>query len=256
MDDIKGLIFRKERDFAYLGSVNLSEKHKKGYKYGSLNYSLYLAPANMSGYEVCPGRTAECTALCLNHSGKNIGAMRDGAIDKSRIKKTIFFMEDRQFFMEWMCAEIILAKIKADKLGYVFNVRLNNTSDISPESFRMTIGGTEINILERFPDIQFYDYTKVPTRYILANKYPNYNLTFSYTGLNKDECLRMLDRGINVAVVFKKKLPETFWDRPVIDGDVNDLRHKDKKGVIVGLKFKTVRERPKEDSKFVIDPAL
>jgi len=256
MDEVKELILKKERDFAYLGSVNLTEKHKKGYLYGSLNYSLYLAPANMSGYEVCPGRTAECTALCLNQSGKNLGGMRDEMINKSRIKKTRFFFEDRQFFMEWMCAEIVLAKIKADRLGYTFNIRLNNTSDISPESFRMTVNGVEKNILELFNTIQFYDYTKVPTRYKLVEKYPNYNLTFSYTGLNKDECLRMIDRGINVAVVFKNKLPETFWGLDVIDGDLNDMRYIDKKGVIVGLKYKTVRERPKEDSKFVVDPAL
>lgn len=66
----------------------------------------------------------------------------------------------------------------------------------------------------------------------------------------------MIDRGINVAVVFKNKLPETFWGLDVIDGDLNDMRYIDKKGVIVGLKYKTVRERPKEDSKFVVDPAL
>lgn len=253
MEDVKELITKKERDFAYLGSVNLTDKHKKGYKYNSLNYSLYLAPGDMSGYEVCPGRTAECTALCLNHSGKNIGGMNNGAIDKSRINKTRFFFEDHQFFMEWMCAEIVLAKIKADKIGYTFNIRLNNTSDINPESFCMVVNGVEINILERFKDINFYDYTKVPTRYKLVEKYNNYHLTFSYTGLNKDECEGMLNRGINVAVVFKKKFPETFWGREVIDGDVNDLRYTDKKGVIVGLRFKTVRTRPNENSKFVIN---
>jgi hypothetical protein len=36
------------------------------------------------------------------------------------------------------------------------------------------------------------------------------------------------------------KLPETFAGYEVINGDENDLRFKDKRGVVVGLKYKKI----------------
>jgi len=39
--------------------------------------------------------------------------------------------------MQWMVEEIITAKNKAEKLGFHLSVRLNNTSDITPESFHI-----------------------------------------------------------------------------------------------------------------------
>jgi len=54
-----------------------------------------------------------------------------------------------------------------------------------------------------------------------------------------------------VAVVFNK-VPKTFWDRKVIDGDLYDMRYKDKKNVIVGLKYKRVRTKLTKN-KFVIE---
>ena len=176
---------KKDTGLSYLGSVNLTVKHKKAFKYGEMTYSLYLAPGNMSGYEVCPGRTTECTALCLNNSGHNIGAMNGDFITMSRIIKTKLFFEHKDYFMKWTIEEIESAKNKAKKLGYSFSVRLNNTSDISPEAFHLTIDGVDKNIMEIFSDVQFYDYSKVPSRHKLLPKYQNYNLTFSYTGLNE-----------------------------------------------------------------------
>jgi hypothetical protein len=243
---------KRKTGFNYLGSVNKTAKHVKAYKYNELTYALYLAPAKMSGFEVCPMRTKECTALCLNESGMNKG-MGGDKINKSRIEKTKLFFNDREFFMEWLIWEIAQAKEKARKNGYQFSVRLNNTSDISPEMFWINIEGKKKNILEIFPDVQFYEYSKVPKYYKLTKKYSNYHLTFSYSGLNEKDCLKMLDLGINVAVVFKDKLPETFWGKRVINGDLFDMRYRDDLGgVIIGLKFKSVRTQPDKDSKFVI----
>lgn len=123
---------KRETGINYLGSVNLTTKHAKAYKYDELTYGLYLAPAKMSGYEVCSMRTAECTALCLNESGMNRMNMNDEMINNSRIQKTKLFFEEKDFFMDWMISEIKSAKLKADKLGYRFSIRLNNTSDLSP----------------------------------------------------------------------------------------------------------------------------
>jgi hypothetical protein len=226
----------------YIAKCNHTAKHKKAYKYDELVYSLYLAPANMSGYEVCPMRNKHCTSLCLNESGHNKFESEYNYINDSRIKKTKLFFEHREFFMQWMIQEITRYKKKAEQLGYRFSVRLNNTSDISPESFYIKQGSSSKNILELFPDVQFYDYTKVYRRTELKKKYKNYDLTFSYSGTNIDESLNALDNRIRVAVVFKE-VPKTFWGKKVVDGDKYDMRYYDPKNVIIGLKYKEVRKK-------------
>jgi hypothetical protein len=233
---------------SYLGGMNKSVKHRKSVKYGELTYSLYLAPAKTSGYEVCEGRTAECTKLCLNESGMNtmVRNNRGEFINDSRILKTKLFFEDREFFMKWMIFEINSGITKAKKLGYLFSVRLNNTSDISPEDFQLN----GKNILEMFPDVQFYDYTKVTARVDLMNKYKNYDVTYSYTGYNLTECQEMLLNKIRVAVVFKI-VPENFMGYKVVDGDENDMRYHNE-AVIIGLKYKRVRTKLNTNFKFVV----
>ena len=235
----------------YLGSVNLTTKHQKAYKYDELTYSLYLAPANMSGYEVCPMRTEECTRLCLNESGMNTMNMKGDKINQSRIKKTKLFFEHREFFVNWLIDEIYSAKLKAEKMGYRFSVRLNNTSDLPPTLFYVTYKGEKRNVLEIFPTVQFYDYTKVFNRIELTKKYTNYDLTFSFSGSNFAQCMEAMEKNIRVAVVFKK-LPGEFWGRKVIDGDLYDMRYKDDTDVIVGLKFKRVRNKLPSETTFVI----
>ena len=247
---------KRDTGINYLGSVNLTTKHAKAFKYDELTYSLYLAPAKMSGYEVCPMRTAECTALCLNESGMNRMNMNDEMINNSRIQKTKLFFEERDFFMSWMIDEIKSAKLKAERLGYRFSVRLNNTSDLSPELFHTIVDGKRKNILQIFSDSMFYDYSKVAKRSDLVEKYNNYDLTFSYSGENELDCIRMLNKGIRVAVVFRKTLPATFWGRKVIDGDLYDMRYKDEGDVIVGLKYKVTRNKPDTNSKFVVNPSI
>jgi hypothetical protein len=242
---------KKSTGLSYLGMVNNSTKHEKAYKYDELVYTLYLAPAKMSGYEVCPMRTKECTLLCLNESGRNKMDTHKNTINNSRIKKTKLFFEEREFFMKWLVDDITIAKNKAKDLGYHFSVRLNNTSDISPESFYLSIDGVNKNILEIFPDVQFYDYTKVPNRMRLKMKYPNYDLTFSFSGNNMDECFKMLQNNIRVAMVFDK-VPTSYKGYEVIDGDQYDMRYRDEPNVIVGLKFKRVRNKLDKKYKFVI----
>lgn len=240
---------RRETGLSYLSSLSMTVKHKKSLKYGELTLSLYFAPAKMSGYEVCPGRNAECTRLCLNQSGKNIGPQKERGdfINQSRITKTRLFFQHRDFFMDWLIAEIESAKAKAVRMTYKLSIRLNNTSDISPEEF--TRNGK--NILELYPDIQFYEYTKVPSRIKLMNRYPNYDVTFSYTGYNWDTCEEMLNKKIRVAVVFKN-VPKQWKGYPVIDGDEYDMRYKDDGSAIVGLKYKVNRNKLEAKHKFVV----
>jgi hypothetical protein len=59
------------------------------------------------------------------------------------------------------------------------------------------------------------------------------------------QCLQLLDSNKGrVAMVFEGKvLPIQFMGRKVIDGDAYDMRYLDEQGVIVGLKFKKVRNK-------------
>ncbi len=96
-----------------------------------------------------------------------------------------------------------------------------------------------------FPLIPFYDYTKVSKRFDMLNKYDNYDLTYSFSGHNMLHCLDLLSKGNGrVAMVFEGKvLPTSFMGYKVIDGDEYDMRYLDEQGVIVGLKFKKVRNK-------------
>ena len=126
----------------------------------------------------------------------------------------------------------------AKKLGLIPCVRLNGTSDLPWES----LGGVKrINLFNRFPSVQFYDYTKNPTRF--DRQLPaNYQLTFSRSECNGDTVAKLMERGENVAVVFSSKkgedLPATWQGREVVDGDLHDLRFLDGKNKVVGLRAK------------------
>jgi hypothetical protein len=117
-----------------------------------------------------------------------------------------------------------------------FSVRLNGTSDLSPVLFKDPETGK--NLLELFPDVQFYDYTKVYNRIKLMQQYPNYDLTLSYNGYNWDECEKFLNAGGKVAVVFfDERLPKSFHGFPIVDGNTYDMRYLDPAKHIVGLHY-------------------
>jgi hypothetical protein len=98
-------------------------------------------------------------------------------------------------------------------------------------------------LAKRFPDVQVYDYTKLPVPD--KDKLPkNYHLTFSLSETNKEAALEALWKGFNVAVVFDEK-PNDFLGVPVVDGDESDLRFLDKPYSIVGLKAKGKAKKDK-----------
>jgi len=204
-------------------------KIQKGTKLGYLSYILHLAPADLSGKEVCPKRTAGCTAACLNTAGRG-GMFRKGentnVIQQARIRKTKYFFENRDAFMKDLEADIKLGIKQAAKLGLTPVFRLNGTSDLSWEKY---------GIIEKFPEVQFYDYTKVLGRKVSHLK--NYHLTFSAADGNDADVAKAVAQGMNVAMVFDK-LPEAYMGRPVFNADDTDLRFLDPKGVIAGLKAK------------------
>lgn len=242
---------KKQTGLSYLGSIASSSKIAKGLKYNEMTYILYLAPASQSGYNVCPMSTEECRTACLTESGHNRIDVKKNAINKARIAKTKLFFEDREFFMGWLVTEIEKAKYQAESKGYTFSVRINGTSDIDLTTFKLN----GKNILQLFNDVQFYDYTKVAKRFRMLEKYPNYDLTYSFSGHNMFQCLDLLNKGNGrVAMVFEGKvLPVSFMGYKVIDGDAYDMRYLDEQGVIVGLKFKKVRNKiDTANNKFII----
>jgi hypothetical protein len=240
---------KRDTGLSYIGAVNSSAKILKNEKYNELTYIIYLAPANLSGYEVCPMRTEECTKACLFGSGQVI-MDKTNRIVNSRIAKTQMFFENRDYFMSWVVKEIEQAKAKAEKKDMKFSVRMNGTSDIDPTLFKLN-GKT---LFEIFPDVQFYDYTKVAKRFRLLQKYSNYDLTYSYSGHNWSECEEILNnKSGRVAVVFEKSLPETYKGYKVVDGDAYDMRYVDEQSVIVGLKFKRVKNKvEKTNNAFIV----
>lgn len=227
---------QKEIGVLYLGNVAHSTKllHTLTEKNIS-TYGIYLAPADLSGYNVCPN-SAACREHCLFGSGHTLIDLRSGRnkIVNSRIKKTKLFVENRDYFMQWMIHEIKVHKLQAELDGSDFSVRLNCTSDISIRDF-VYKGRC---ICDIFPDIQFYDYTKVYNNLDNVNEFSNYDLTYSYNGYNWNLCEKALNKNIRVAVVFEKHIPNSFHGFKVINGDTYDSRYMDDKNVIVGLKFK------------------
>jgi hypothetical protein len=232
METLKSL--RQQAKVSYLGATKKTVKMRLSYEHGTETYCLYLAPADMSGHNVCPV-SKYCKRFCLNGSGQNKIQQLAGknGVNSSRIKKTNLFFENRDLFMKLLIKEIRSAKEHALKNGLGFSVRLNGTSDLSPEEF--TYMGK--NILEIFPDVQFYDYTKVPTRFELTDKYNNYDLTYSFNGYNWSRCEQFLKQGGKVAVVFDGPLPDTFHGFKVTDANQYDMRYLDPKGHIMGLHY-------------------
>ena len=207
----------------------------KGQAQGYLSSVLHFAPADLSGKEVCPKRTKGCTDACLNLAGRG-GIFKKGettnVIQQARIRKTKYFFENRSAFLSELLKEIVKTIKYAEKKGLIPVFRLNGTSDLSWEKYEILDGR---NIFQMFPQVQFYDYTKINNRTV--SHIPNYHLTFSKADGNDMDVRIAISNGMNVAVVFHS-VPETYLGRPVINGDETDLRFLDAKGVIVGLKAK------------------
>lgn len=222
-------------------------KIKKGEKLGFMTFGIHLAPAKLSGFNTCPSASNGCAAACLNTAGMGVYS----TVQSARIAKTLLFFKQRDSFMTQLVKEIAAAVKKSVKNEMIPCFRLNLTSDLAWEKIRHN-GQT---IFELFPDVQFYDYSKVLSRMssFLAGELPkNYHLTFSRSESNELAVNAILASGGNVAAVFRGALPKTWQGKKVVSGDESDLRFKDPKGVIVGLVEKG--KAKKDSSGFVLEP--
>jgi hypothetical protein len=222
-----------------------------GQKVGYMTFILHLAPAKLSGFNVCPGSSKGCRSACLNTAGRGIYTK----IQEARIRKTQWFFNDRDGFMAQLVKDIQAAERLAKRQGFTPVIRLNGTSDLRWET--VAVNG-EKNIMTVFPHIQFYDYTKLPNRIGLPS---NYHVTFSRSESNHLTAALSELHGMNVAIVFGVKkghaLPTHYafypdaTPLPVVDGDINDLRFLDPSGVIVGLRAKGKAKKGSHDG-FVV----
>lgn len=206
----------------------------------TLTAILYLSPHTLGGAgNVCAHATEGCKQTCLYSAGRG----KFNTVQQARIKKTKLFFEDNDSFKLYLLADLNMFYnyCKEHKLnGYV---RLNGTSDINWQKIKIS-GKT---FFEHFPSLSFYDYTKDIKRKAL---FTNYHLTFSYSeNVTIAEVTSKLKNNINVAVVFDT-LPDTWKGFEVVNGDLSDLRPKDKSNVIIGLKAKGLAKTIKTD--FVI----
>lgn len=205
---------------------------------------LTLAPASLSGHNVCNASTIGCRSACLAHfSGRRVSRVARA----KALRDTLRYFDDRAGFLADLDRDIAAHVRKAEQLQLVPIVRLNVGSDLD-----------WCDVVARWSGVQFYDYTKVQSRFrrYLAGQLPsNYSLTFSASERTTDAQLRdVLEQGGNVATVFDVlynpqqgkigPLPKTVALAGrrfrVVDGDRHDVRlpEIDGRSVVIGLRLK------------------
>lgn len=221
--------------YTYL--LGKSTKIDKSDKYTDYeNFIMYLSPYNTSGVNICPNASAGCAAACLNTAGRGKFAMTQ----KARLNRTLHYLSDRVGFLQRLRAEILYHATLHKNIA----IRLNGTSDLNFNPF--------IREMHKLvPHVVFYDYTKNITQAVKALAISNYHVTFSRSETNEVDCLKALSAGINVAVVFRDKLPKTWNGFDVFDGDITDARFLDASGVVIGLSAKG--KGKKDKTGFVVD---
>ena len=237
-------------------------KTEKGVSLGYLTAVLHLAPYKASGFNVCPmAEQAGCHVGCLNTAGRGgiskgskrfkttAGMLPDNVIQHARIARTRLFVDDRPEFFRRLYQEIHAVIRKAEREGLTPVIRMNGTSDILWEKTPMPVSDNTrgihmvyTSVMAAFPEIQFYDYTKIWKRF--ERELPsNYHLSLSYSLASQkyaQACTQAHEKlGASLVVVVRSQDVKQFHvDLGGIDGDAHDLRLLDPAGSMVYLKAK------------------
>lgn len=158
------LSYKYKRPTTLFGTQNA--KTIKGEKLGFTTFILYMSPEkqNTSGKNLCAHASEGCKAACLFTAGR--GAFSN--VMTGRLNKTEYFLREKDLFLDQVYNEVAKGY---KKHGKALAVRLNGTSDIPYEHIKIRDGK---NIMELFPEVQFYDYTKDFSR-MLKPQAPNYH---------------------------------------------------------------------------------
>ena len=231
--------------------LGTSSKVRKGKKLAVLTRVMYLAPARLSGVNMCPWSTAGCAEACLGHS---TGMLQLDMNQRVLVAKALLWHLFRAYFLERLDIEIRAHIAAAKRLGLEPAIRLNGSSDVRWERF-ISMGTYACN---------FYDYTKAPADKRDASS--GYHLTYSVSEAEESEAeaMRWIDSGGNAAVVVAARGSNRLADAkrvslqlvrnrwrgcPTVDGDETDVRYRDPKGAMVVLYAKGAALR--DDSGFV-----
>lgn len=208
----------------------------------------YGAPAGSAGLRIhnCQNATVDCTAFCLNTAGNgSIPQTQFTRIARSRIQAfaPVLFWT---MFEDELCRWILYAERESMRLF----VRPNGTTDVWNRYLR--------DLILRYPDVGWYDYTAVPSRLTDVataqdnSELTNYALTFSVkeTARNHSAARHALAVGYNLALVCTTRVkrallgreynPSQLWNTETVnrfvDFDMHDLRLPDTDGRgVIGL---------------------
>ena len=226
--------------------VGTNAKTIKGDGSEYLTAILYMTPYKVmvdgKSFNSCAmAKQASCIDACLYTAGR--GAFNN--VQTARQRKAEWFYRDRVGFMKQLYHDIQKFSNYCKKRGIQPCVRLNGTTDIRWELIP-AMPHNKMNIFQEFPEVQFYDYTKIPNRLIPDTSI--YDLTFSYSGVPEYQRFvkTAVDMGMRLAVVFRYRtqIPKHFMGMDVVDGDDSDLRFLEPQGVVSALyaKGKAVRD--------------
>ena len=221
-------------------SIESDSKTTKGSEFGFLTGIQYFKPS----FKICPHATKGCMAGCLNTAGRGIMSN----VQQARHNRTVFALTQPEAYAKQLDEEIVSLIKKAKKQNKKACLRLNGTSDINWESNPLVS-----NVLRKHKkSLNIYDYTKdVDKAKKQHKKLIHYTVSY-HENMAQETVKELIDMGINVAVVFRNaELPKKWLGVKVINGDKHDLRFKDTKGRIVGLKAKG--KAKKDKSGFVVD---
>ena len=195
---------------------------------------------------ICPMRhIAGCAKSCLISSGRGVfDNVRD-----SRQAKTDWLMADRVGFITQLCKELVNFEKLCAKTEVVPYVRLNVISDVQWE---LKAYGA---MPDRFPNINFFDYTKMAKR---LTKLPrNYELMFSYSkALAYDKQVAMaLKTDAPMSVVGIGPMPERYLGKDVVSGDISDIENLKHRNKVLWLTYKVAKGKDviPEDEIFIVD---
>tara|TARA_X000001382_G_scaffold123689_1_gene107677 strand:- start:1197 stop:1922 length:726 start_codon:yes stop_codon:yes gene_type:complete len=180
--------------------------------------------------KLCPMQDiADCKRACLYFSGR--GHMQN--VINARREKTEYLENYRSEFIDQLCGELHKFEKLCKRTNVKPYVRLNVLSDVQWE---LPAYGS---IPDTFPDLNFYDYTKLSKRLTKTPK--NYQLMFSYSKASAYQkyVQEALETNVPMSVVFSDdNFPTDFLGRPVHNGDDSDILNLEKYGEINGLKYK------------------